>query len=269
VKSLFLRRGTALTGRRYLTTPERPHHFTSMETSLQQYAQWVLHPPLPEHPTTPQSSYFVCGTPRSGSWLLCGLLASTGVAGRPHEWFWQDTEEANRRAWSVSSFADYLARVRDAATTPNGVLGSKLMWAHMGDLLDRLRQLGDAASDVSVIGREFPSPRFVWIRREDVTAQAVSWSKAIQTGRWHHWDTPKARAFSVYDRDQIDVLAREAAANDAAWGAWFAANEIDPLPVRFEELVADPGGTTREVLGFLDIGTDGVAITPLTLPTSL
>ena len=49
----------------------------------------------------------------------------------------------------------------------------------------------------------------------------------------------------------------------------FAANEIDPLTVRFEELVADPVGMTREVLGFLDIDTDGVAITPLTLPTSV
>jgi LPS sulfotransferase NodH len=231
-----------------------------METSLEQYAQWVLHPPLPEQPTRPRSSYFVCGTPRSGSWLLCGLLASTGVAGRPHEWFWQDTEQSNRRAWGVSSFTDYLVRVRDAATTPTGVRSWRIP--------RRLRQLGDCPSDLSIIDRHFPSPRFVWIRREDVVAQAVSWSKAIQTGRWHHWDTPRPRAVSAYDRHQIDVLTREAAANDAAWGAWFAANEIDPLTVRFEELVADPVCVTRDVLEFLDIDADGVAITPLTLPTS-
>jgi LPS sulfotransferase NodH len=235
--------------------------------SLDEYAQWVLQPPLPEHPTTPRSTYFVCGTPRSGSWFLCGLLASTDVAGRPHEWFWADTEQANRRAWGVPSFADYLARVRDAATTSNGILGAKLMWGYLPELLARLRQLGDASPDLALIEGHFPSPRFVWIRREDAMAQAVLWSRAIQTGRWHHWDAGDAGAAPAYDREQIDALAKEAAAHDAAWGAWFAANGIEPHVVRFEELVADPAGTTLAVLRFLDITVEGVAITPLTVPT--
>jgi trehalose 2-sulfotransferase len=175
-----------------------------MATAVEQYAECVLHPPLPEHPTQLRSSYFVCGTPRSGSWLLCGLLASTGVAGRPHELFWRETEKANSQAWQVSCFADYLARARDAATTPNGVLGSKLMWEYLEDLLVRLRQLGDASPDRSLIGRHFPSPRFVWIRREDVIAQAVLRARAIQTGRWHHWDARDPHAVPVYDRQQID-----------------------------------------------------------------
>jgi len=142
--------------------------------SMKKYAEWVLRPPLPDRPVRPDTSYFVCGTPRSGSWLLCGLLASTGIAGRPHEWFWRDTEESNRRIWRVSHFADYLACARDAGTTPNGVFGSKLMWAYLDDFLVRLRLLGDASSDRSLIADHFPSPRFVWVRRADVAAQAVS-----------------------------------------------------------------------------------------------
>ncbi|MGH3001729.1 MAG: Stf0 family sulfotransferase [Gaiellaceae bacterium] len=35
-----------------------------------------------------------------------------------------------------------------------------------------------------VFGRVFSNPRFVWIGREDVVAQAVSWWKAIQTEQW-------------------------------------------------------------------------------------
>jgi LPS sulfotransferase NodH len=31
----------------------------------------------------PVNSYFVCGTPRTGSSLLLGLVDSTGVAGHP------------------------------------------------------------------------------------------------------------------------------------------------------------------------------------------
>jgi LPS sulfotransferase NodH len=42
----------------------------------------------PDTPDT-ESSYLVCGTPRSGTSLLCRLLAATGVAGRPEEYFWR------------------------------------------------------------------------------------------------------------------------------------------------------------------------------------
>jgi len=232
---------------------------------LHDYAERVLHPLLPAHPTRPRLSSFVCGTPRSGSWFLCGLLSSTGVAGRPHEWFWRDTEDANRQAWGVSHFSEYVAHVCDAATTPNGVFGSKLMWAYLEDLVGRLRDLGEATPDVSLFARYFPCPHFVWVQRDDVTAQAVSWAKAIQTGCWHHWDAQCPDAAPAYDREQIDALAREAAAHDAAWSAWFAANRIDPLPVRFEDLVSDPVGVTRAVLGFLGIAADNVRIAELTV----
>lgn len=238
-----------------------------MGTTLDDYAEWVLHPQLPETPTRPRSSYFVCGTPRSGSWLLCGLLASTGVAGRPHEWFYENTEETNRRAWGVSLFPDYLRCAHDAGTTPNGVFGSKLMWAQLEDLLVRLRQLGDAASDSSLIERHFPSPRFVWIWREDFAAQAVSWAKAIQTGHWHHWDATDSSAVPIYDRGQIEALAHEVAGDNAAWRAWFAANDIEPLVVRFDYLVADVVAVTRGVLGFLGLAADRISIAERTAKT--
>ncbi|MEL6981932.1 MAG: Stf0 family sulfotransferase, partial [Actinomycetota bacterium] len=33
------------------------------------------------------ATYVICTSPRSGSTLLCTLLASTGVAGNPDSWF--------------------------------------------------------------------------------------------------------------------------------------------------------------------------------------
>src|ERR1700709_1274555 len=36
---------------------------------------------------TPDRSYLVCATPRSGSTLVCHALGETGVAGRPEEYF--------------------------------------------------------------------------------------------------------------------------------------------------------------------------------------
>ena len=126
------------------------------------YAEWVLRPPIPEWRRPTRHSYFICSTPRSGSWLLCGLLASTGVAGRRHEWFWTGTEDANTRAWGASGLADYVRLVHEAGTTLNGVFGAKLMWAHAEHTLFRLRALGRVGSDQVVLARHFPNPRFVW-----------------------------------------------------------------------------------------------------------
>ena len=227
----------------------------------------MLRPTLSALPTAQERSYVVCSTPRAGSWLLCGLLASTGIAGRPHEWFYADAEAANRRAWAVSSFADYVDRVREAGTTPNGVFGMKVMGGYRDGLLARLRELGDAPTDLALLERHFARPRFVWLRREDTAAQAASWSTAIQTGRWHHWDRGDPAASPRHDRAQIDALTRELADADAAWAAWFAANEVEPLVLRFEDLIADTIGRARDVLTFLGLPSEGVRISELTLPS--
>ena len=97
--------------------------------ALSEYARWVLEPQLPARPAKPRVSCLICAAPRSGSWLLSGLLHSTGVAGRPHEYFYSETEAANRRNWGISTATDYLDRVLEVGTTSNGVFACKLTWA--------------------------------------------------------------------------------------------------------------------------------------------
>jgi trehalose 2-sulfotransferase len=142
------------------------------------------------------------------------------------------------------------------------------MWVQLDDFVERVRQLGRGASDKLLLERHFPNPRFVWIRRKDAAAQAVSWAKAIQTGRWHHWDSANSSAVPEYDRNQIDVLAGEVVEDNASWEAWFAANGIDPLVVRFEELVADPVPVTRQALTFIGVEGDGITIRSQTVSTT-
>lgn len=55
------------------------------------------------------------------------------------------------------------------------------MWGYMAGFLAELKQLGNASPDLTLIKRHFPDPRFVWLRRQDAKAQAVSWAKATQT----------------------------------------------------------------------------------------
>jgi LPS sulfotransferase NodH len=93
--------------------------------------------------TVPTASYLVCGTPRGGTSLSCGLLAGTGLAGRPEEYFWRDDEPAWSRRWGVagSGFAAYLRAAIAQGTTPNGVFGAKVMFGYLPDLLGKLAAL--------------------------------------------------------------------------------------------------------------------------------
>jgi trehalose 2-sulfotransferase len=155
------------------------------------------------------------------------------------------------------TFAEYLAAVFSVGTTENGVFASSVMWPAFASLLDRL---------AGPIEPFFPQPRYVFLWREDVVAQAVSWARAVQTGYYHHWDRPLGEA--TFDFEQIDALVREASANTASWRRWFAENEIDPLTVRFEDLVESKELETRRVLSFLGIDfPEGVAIAERTTRT--
>jgi trehalose 2-sulfotransferase len=206
--------------------------------------------------TVPAASYLVCGTPRGGTSLLCGLLAGTGLAGRPEEYFWRDDEGFWSRRWGVEGFADYLRAAIAQGTTPNGVFGAKVMFGYLPDLLGKLAALpgNQGRSDRVLLERAFPNLRFVWIWREDVVAQAVSWSRAIQTGVWYQGDARRAAATPPrFDFQQIHGLVRQVIADRVGWRRWFAAQQIEPLGVGYEELVADLVGTTRRVLGFLGI----------------
>src|ERR1700761_3463744 len=57
---------------------------------------------------TPDRSYIVCATPRSGSTLVCHALGETGVAGRPEEYF-----EALRHSGRPRRPEEYFLSVED------------------------------------------------------------------------------------------------------------------------------------------------------------
>jgi LPS sulfotransferase NodH len=204
-----------------------------------EYAHWVRWTPKPDELTRPRESYFICGTPRCGSWFLCGLLASTGVAGRPHEWFWRDTLASLMRAWGARNLASYVDLVLAAGTTTNGVFGAKVMWGQLPEL------------------SAFPRPLFVWLRRRDRL-------KALQTGHWHHWD-PRPSKAPTFRYAEVDSLLRELDELESRWADWFEQQRIQPLEVAYEQLVADPEAATLEVLAFLSLRLPpDVAIKPLT-----
>ncbi len=189
------------------------------------------------------AAYLLCGTPRTGSTLLCGLLTSTGVLGRPESYF-RDADEA---AWAarfglptdglrVRDYDAFVQAVRTAATTDNGVFAARVMWGSLERVLEGLGE-PRGRSDLVPLERAFGRLEFVHLRREDVVGQTVSWCRAEQTGFWQAGDVASRRP--EQDLDRMQALLRTIRRHDAAWQSWFARNRIRPHGVTYEQLVGD------------------------------
>lgn len=130
---------------------------------------------------SPDRSYLVCSTPRSGSTLVCQALAQSGVAGRPDEHFEAlrhsgrprrpeeyftgvtdasildhltergiGDEPAQRSPlWSRTAYDRCREWVFDAGTTDNGVFGAKLMWGYFGNFTSSIARLLEPPSSSS------------------------------------------------------------------------------------------------------------------------
>ena len=65
--------------------------------------------------------------------------------------------------------------------TPNGVLGSKLMWNDFDSLRSELHPPAGTDPGLQFMRTTFPDPQFVWLRREDKVRQGISWWRAAVT----------------------------------------------------------------------------------------
>jgi len=201
------------------------------------------------------SSYILCGTPRSGSTLLCDVLAAAGVAGAPDSFFMRNVDPVWVRAWGLPERADldaasygaaYLAAAIRAGRGQTGVFGLRLMWENLADLTALIDAVYPGlASDLARLRAAFGETLFVHLTRADKLAQAVSLIKAMQSGLWHVApDGTELERLSPakqpqYDFAQIAAMVAELEADDAAWQRWFAVEGIRPLRISYDDLSAD------------------------------
>jgi LPS sulfotransferase NodH len=186
-------------------------------------------------------SYVLCGTPRTGSTLLCSLLYSTGVLGRPESYFREQDEVAWAAKFGLATeggrVLDYRAFVdaaRSAGTSSNGVFGVRIMWGSLGRMMEGLGRV-PGRPDLPSLEEALGPLTFVHLRREDLAAQAVSWYRAEQTGYWQQGDviTQEARQ----DIAQMRLLMETVQKHNAAWQAWFDAQGVEPHTVTYEQLL--------------------------------
>lgn len=203
-------------------------------------------------------SYILCTTPRSGSTLLCSLLQSTGVAGYPESYFRKQDINMWAKSWGVASQFDreYVSAVLPAGMSSNGVFGVRLMWGTLHELLTELRTYYIQESEIGLLTEAFGPTQFVYLRRQDVVAQAVSRAKAEQSDTWHvHSDQSHMLNDGdfTYDYDQIHSYVAETEADNQAWEKWFREHAIEPHVVVYEELSEQREETVASILEFLGV----------------
>ena len=220
-------------------------------------------------PTRQVQSYIICTTPRSGSTLLCELLAATGVAGRPGSHFHAPSLDEWLKNYGLdegrfASPREALRAVLDAAhargTAGTGVFGLRMQRGSLDHFVQQLGALHpDRMSDVERIEAAFGPTAFIHLSRPDRLGQAISRVRAEQTGLWHRRadGTEMERLASPqevrYDAGAIARHMAELAALDRAWEDWFAQQALKPLRIGYEALSRDPRSVLAGLLGALGL----------------
>ncbi len=211
-------------------------------------------------------SYIICTTPRSGSTLLCKLLASTGRTGNPDS-FYHRAEFM--REWAAEwGLADseigvataYLTAAIQAGKAGTEIFGLRLQHDYLGMLSDTLDRIYPGLpSDRHRFAQAFGDILYIHLTRSDKVAQAVSLVKAEQSGLWHvnadgtELERLAAPQAPVYSFDVIHGQVLALARDDDAWAAWFDRQHIRPLRIVYESFADHPAETIIGICNALGV----------------
>src|ERR1700754_170432 len=174
-----------------------------------------------------QRGYAICTQPRSGSNLLCQFLSSTDQLGYPLEYF----NGPGRRALGLPDFPDapelQIKAVLRLGATPNGVYAVKLFASQFAAFSRGLQWM-----DL------LPNLHFVYLTRDDLLGQAISWARALQAEQYR--STQPAKRLAVYDTDLIRFKLTAIVRERAQWETFFARTGIEPLRIVYERFLENP-----------------------------
>lgn len=225
-------------------------------------------------------NYVLCSNPRSGTTLLCTMLAQSGGAGRPDSFFRQQSLQAWSDHWGLRAQVDvtsnafstrYFEAMRREGMNNTEVFGLRLMGPDLSFASAWLQKLHPGlANDVDRFKAAFGPIRFVYLKRLDKLAEAVSLQRAEQTGLWHQnadgspYEQISPSAPTGFDAETLRAQMAELSALDEAWEVWFRTQNITPLRLTYEALAEDPQATLAQVLEY--IGQDGALASTLIPP---
>lgn len=209
-------------------------------------------------------AYVICTSPRSGSTLLCALLAATGRSGVPDSHFHDPSVAswakeygltASDTAPDLATLRAIFAAARKRGTGKTGMFGLRLQRRSFDFFLQQVTLLHPGLTDdAALIQAEFGRTLFIYLTRPNKLEQAISFVKATQTGLWHRApDGTEIERLSapqdpVYDPVAISGQLADLTAQDAEWRGWFDQQNIQPFTISYNDLAHDPLAVLAAVL---------------------
>lgn len=143
------------------------------------------------------------------------------------------------RAMGASSLDEYVGKILRARNT-KGVFGAELTWPHLLSIFKTERRF-----------LQYVEPsKFIWLRRQDIVAQAVSVMAMVQSGVAHAKsatkdDIQRSRDTLVYDQRHIRRIVSMLAWSERNIESFFQAHQVEPLRMTYEQMMATP---THEIV---------------------
>lgn len=188
--------------------------------------------------------YVILSQRRSGSYMLCRALIRAGL-GVPHEYFLKDHMQTLAARWGVAPgprrgpASDAYLEALLQRRSRGGYFGAKVQyWQYE-------RMLASPAGE-----RLLEGARFIYLHREDLLRQAISFRHAEITGRWGSDGQVTTRRLER--ADPLDVAAIDRKLNllihdEVGWRSFIARRGLDPLRISYEELCAAFSGVMARI----------------------
>ena len=175
---------------------------------------------------------FICTLGRSGCHLLMSLINSTSKVGFMKEYFVGMRDNARELADE-----DILAIFEKLEhTVVDGRWGTKLDVRDIYFLEKYISLKGISRKDIG----------WIWLRRRDKIAQAISMYKATEREIWHihnHTDPDEVERAKADIEIPLEKLRRHVLnlyIHDSLWERYFIHNKIKPYIVFYEDFVEEP-----------------------------
>lgn len=183
----------------------------------------------------PERQYVVFFTPRSGSTWLADILDRTAKLGNPREWFNPNFASAHSKdlnAKDLPSYVNMLLRKRSRG----GTFGLEVTYFQAVRTMGCISKLFDFFP---------PHVPIFFLVREDIVAQAVSLSKAFQTGLFHSPGISPSQMRDAdcnftYDPDNIARWIYHLRALEIRTETLFQALSAAPQYLTYEGIISQP-----------------------------
>jgi LPS sulfotransferase NodH len=191
--------------------------------------------------------YTIAFTLRSGSNVLCEYLTANGI-GQPAEYFQHPLGVANIAYYrelgvAPDDFKTFITRL-PTVKSANGIFGAKVTWDHKNVLVDAVRRHVGRDDGPAALS---PRHRWIYLRRRDRIAQAISLVRAFDSGIWTSDASRPESCELEYDFFRVLSVLQSLLTEEYLWEDFFEQRGIEPVRVFYEALAREPAATVFRV----------------------